>query len=67
VGQLVLRHILLHHEEAKENFAPNCKGSYIVTRVFPNGALYLGDIEGNALETTVNADIVKSYNNKLIT
>ncbi|XP_070050317.1 uncharacterized protein [Nicotiana tomentosiformis] len=61
VGQLVLRRILPHHEEAKGNFAPNWKGPYIIRRVLPKGALYLGDIEGNDTETAVSADAVKMY------
>ncbi|XP_070025838.1 uncharacterized protein [Nicotiana sylvestris] len=59
VGQLILRCILLHHEEAKGKFSPNWKGPYIVRRVLPKGALYLADIEGNDHETTINADVVK--------
>ncbi|XP_070036981.1 uncharacterized protein [Nicotiana tomentosiformis] len=61
VGQLVLRRILPHYEEAKGKFAPNWKGPYIIRRVLPKGALYLGDIEGNDPETSVNADAVKRY------
>ncbi|XP_070032412.1 uncharacterized protein [Nicotiana tomentosiformis] len=60
VGQLVLRHILPHHEEAKGKFAPNWKGPYIIRKLLPKGALYLGDIEGNDREIAVNADAVKS-------
>ncbi|XP_070053023.1 uncharacterized protein [Nicotiana tomentosiformis] len=61
VGQLVLRRILLHHEEAKGKFAPNWKGPYIIRKLLTKGALYLGDIEGNDPETAVNADAVKRY------
>ncbi|XP_070029460.1 uncharacterized protein [Nicotiana sylvestris] len=61
VGQLVLRHILPHHQEAKGKFAPNWKGSYIIRKILPIGALYLGDIEGNDPEAVVNADTVKRY------
>ncbi|XP_070039451.1 uncharacterized protein [Nicotiana tomentosiformis] len=59
VGQLVLRRILLHLEEAKGKFAPNWKGPYILRKLLPKGALYLGDIEGNDPEIAVNADVVK--------
>ncbi|XP_070040020.1 uncharacterized protein [Nicotiana tomentosiformis] len=45
VGQLVLKRILPHQAEAKGKFAPNWKGTFIVTMVLPNGALYLTDIE----------------------
>ncbi|XP_070025387.1 uncharacterized protein [Nicotiana sylvestris] len=61
VGQLVLRCIILNHQEAKGKFAPNWKGPYIIRKLLPKGKLYLGDIEGNDPETTVNADIVKRY------
>ncbi|XP_075099168.1 uncharacterized protein LOC142176029 [Nicotiana tabacum] len=46
--------------EAKGKFAPNWKGSYIIRKILPRGALYLGDIEGNDPEAAVNADAVKS-------
>ncbi|XP_070023132.1 uncharacterized protein [Nicotiana sylvestris] len=42
VGQLVLRRILLHHEEAKGKFAPNWKGPYIIRRVLPKRSIVLG-------------------------
>ncbi|XP_070017813.1 uncharacterized protein [Nicotiana sylvestris] len=61
VGQLVLRRILPHHQEVKGKFAPNWKGPYIIRKILPRGALYLGDIEGNDPEIAVNADAVKRY------
>ncbi|XP_070018124.1 uncharacterized protein [Nicotiana sylvestris] len=61
VGQLVLRCILPHHQEAKGKFTPNWKGPYIIRKILPKGALYLGDIEGNDPEAAVNADRVKRY------
>ncbi|XP_070002416.1 uncharacterized protein [Nicotiana sylvestris] len=61
VGQLVLRRILSHHQEAKGKFAPNWKGPYIIRKILPRGALYLGDIEGNDPEAAVNIDAVKRY------
>ncbi|XP_070023113.1 uncharacterized protein [Nicotiana sylvestris] len=61
VGQLVLRRILPHYQEAKGKFSPNLKGLYIIRKLFPKGALYLGDIEGNDPETAVNTDTVKRY------
>ncbi|XP_070022453.1 uncharacterized protein [Nicotiana sylvestris] len=57
--QFVLRRILPHHEEAKGKFSPNWKGLYIVRKLLPKGALYLGDITRNDPETAVNADAVK--------
>ncbi|XP_070002281.1 uncharacterized protein [Nicotiana sylvestris] len=61
VRQLVLRRILPHHQEAKGKFAPNWKGPYIIRKILPRGALYLGDIEGNDPEAAVNADVIKRY------
>uniref|UniRef100_A0A1S4D0F6 Uncharacterized protein n=1 Tax=Nicotiana tabacum TaxID=4097 RepID=A0A1S4D0F6_TOBAC len=59
VGQLFLRRILPHHKESKGKFASNWKGPYIITKLLPKGALYLGDIEGNDPKTAINADVVK--------
>ncbi|XP_070014241.1 uncharacterized protein [Nicotiana sylvestris] len=61
MGQLVLRRILPHHQEAKGKFAPNWKGPYIIRKILPRGALYLGDIEGNDPEVALNVDAVKRY------
>ncbi|XP_070005039.1 uncharacterized protein [Nicotiana sylvestris] len=61
VGQLVLRRILPHHQEAKGKFAPNWKGPYIIRKILPKAVLYLGGIEGNDPEAAVNADAVKRY------
>ncbi|XP_075099426.1 uncharacterized protein LOC142176208 [Nicotiana tabacum] len=47
--------------EAKGKFSPNWKGPYIIRKILPRGALYLGDIEGNDPEVDVNADAVKRY------
>ncbi|XP_070002714.1 uncharacterized protein [Nicotiana sylvestris] len=44
VGQMVLKWILPHQVEAKGKFAPNWQGPFVVTRVLPNGSLYLTDI-----------------------
>ncbi|XP_070023446.1 uncharacterized protein [Nicotiana sylvestris] len=45
--------------EAKGKFAPNWQGPFIVTRVLPNGALYLTDIEGKCVDMAINSDAVK--------
>ncbi|XP_070026678.1 uncharacterized protein [Nicotiana sylvestris] len=61
VGQQVLRRILPHQAEAKGKFAPNWQGSFIITRVLSNGALYLTNIEGKCVEMAINSDAVKRY------
>ncbi|XP_070031052.1 uncharacterized protein [Nicotiana tomentosiformis] len=45
--------------EAKGKFSPNWQGPFIVTRVLPNGALYLTDIEGKCVDMSINSDAVK--------
>ncbi|XP_070002778.1 uncharacterized protein LOC142165906 [Nicotiana tabacum] len=40
-GQLVLKKIFLHQEEAKGKFAPNWLGPYVVHRALSGGALIL--------------------------
>ncbi|XP_075101719.1 uncharacterized protein LOC142177152 [Nicotiana tabacum] len=40
-GQLVLKKIFPHQEEAKGKFAPNWQGHYVVHRVLSGGALVL--------------------------
>ncbi|XP_070017089.1 uncharacterized protein [Nicotiana sylvestris] len=61
VGQMVLKRILPHQAEAKGKFSPNWQGAFIVTRVLPNGALYLTDIEGKCVDMAINSDAVKRY------
>ncbi|XP_070026299.1 uncharacterized protein [Nicotiana sylvestris] len=47
--------------EAKGKFALNWQGPFMVTRVLPNGALYLTDIEGKCVYMAINCDAVKKY------
>ncbi|XP_070035445.1 uncharacterized protein [Nicotiana tomentosiformis] len=61
VGQLVLKRVLPHQAEAKGKFAPNWQGPFIVTKVLPNGALYLTDIEGKCVDMAIYSDSVKGY------
>ena len=61
VGQLVVKYILPHQEEAEGKFAPNWQGPYIVKQVLSNGALQLADLDGKMTEKTINADSVKRY------
>nr|XP_016495426.1 PREDICTED: uncharacterized protein LOC107814509 [Nicotiana tabacum] len=61
VGQLVLKRILPHREEAKGKFAPNWPGPFVVSRVLSNGALYITDMEGKFMEMAINSDAVKRY------
>ncbi|XP_070005187.1 uncharacterized protein [Nicotiana sylvestris] len=61
VDQMVLKRILPHQAEAKGKFTPNWQGPFVVTKVLPNGALYLIDIEDKCVDMTINSDAVKWY------
>ncbi|XP_015089788.1 uncharacterized protein LOC107032731 [Solanum pennellii] len=61
VGQLVLKRILPHQEEAKGKFAPNWQGPYLIKEVLSKEALHLTDVEGKITGIIVNADLVKRY------
>ncbi|XP_049381375.1 uncharacterized protein LOC125845933 [Solanum stenotomum] len=61
VGQLVLKRILPHQEDAKGKFAPNWQGPYLIKEVLSKGALYLTDVEGKIAGIIVNANTVKRY------
>ncbi|XP_015072487.1 uncharacterized protein LOC107016570 [Solanum pennellii] len=61
VGQLVLKRILPHQEEAKGKFAQNWQGPYLIKEVLSKGALHLTDVEGKITGIIGNADSVKRY------
>ena len=61
VGQLIVKRILPHQDEAKGKFAPNWQGPDVIKQVLSKGALQLADMEGKAIDTVVNADSVKRY------
>ncbi|XP_015055038.1 uncharacterized protein LOC107001558 [Solanum pennellii] len=61
VGQLVVKHILPHQNEAKGKFAPNWQDSYVIKQVLSKGALQLADMERKEIDTIVNANSVKRY------
>ncbi|XP_069146957.1 uncharacterized protein [Solanum lycopersicum] len=61
VGQLVLKCVLPHQEEAKGKFAQNWQGPYLIKEVLSKGALHLTDVEGKTMSIIVNADSAKRY------
>ncbi|KAK4354625.1 hypothetical protein RND71_026819 [Anisodus tanguticus] len=61
LGQLVLKRIFPHQNEAKGKFAPNWQGPYIVHRVLTGGALILAEMDGEVWPKSINADAVKIY------
>ncbi|XP_060182413.1 uncharacterized protein LOC132612087 [Lycium barbarum] len=61
VGQLVVKRILPHQEEARGKFAPNWQGPYVIKQVLSKGDLQLSDIEEKVADIEINADSVKRY------
>ena len=59
--ETLLKRILPDQVEAKGKFAPNWQGSFVVTRVLSNGALYLTYVEGKCVDMVINSDAVKRY------
>ncbi|XP_070036911.1 uncharacterized protein [Nicotiana tomentosiformis] len=60
-GQLVLKRIFSHQDEAKGKFSPNWQGPYMVHRVLTGGALILVEMDGEVWPKPINSDAVKRY------
>ncbi|XP_070005136.1 uncharacterized protein [Nicotiana sylvestris] len=57
-GQLVLKKILPHQDEAKGKFSPNWQGLYMVHRVLTGEALILAEMDGEIWPKPINSDTV---------
>ncbi|XP_070045143.1 uncharacterized protein [Nicotiana tomentosiformis] len=62
LGQLVLKRIFPHQDEAKGKFSPKWQGPYIVHRVLTRGTLILAEMDGEIWPKPINLDAVKRYN-----
>ncbi|XP_009615568.1 uncharacterized protein [Nicotiana tomentosiformis] len=60
-GQLDLKKLSHHQEEAKGKFAPNWQGPYVVYRILSGGALILAEMEGRISIKPINSDAIKKY------
>ncbi|XP_049345743.1 uncharacterized protein LOC125810279 [Solanum verrucosum] len=60
-GQLVLKKIFPHKEEAKVKFVPNLQGPYRVHRVLYAGAVILAEIDGRLSTKPINSNAIKKY------
>ncbi|XP_070056961.1 uncharacterized protein [Nicotiana tomentosiformis] len=60
-GQLVLKRIFPHQDEAKGKFSPNWQGPYIVYRVLTGGELILTEMDGEVWPRPINSDAVNRY------
>ncbi|XP_070032007.1 uncharacterized protein [Nicotiana tomentosiformis] len=60
-GQLVLKRIFPHQNEAKGKFSPNWKGPYMVHRVLTGGAFILAEMDGEIWPKPINSDTIKRY------
>ncbi|XP_070020324.1 uncharacterized protein [Nicotiana sylvestris] len=58
-GQLVLKKIFPHQDEAKGKLSPNLQGPYMVHRVLTGGALILAEMDGEVWPKPINSDAVK--------
>nr|XP_009604628.1 uncharacterized protein LOC104099362 [Nicotiana tomentosiformis] len=53
-GQLVLKRIFPHQNEAKGKFSPNWQGPYMVHRVLIGGVLILAEMDGEIWPKPIN-------------
>ncbi|XP_070014043.1 uncharacterized protein [Nicotiana sylvestris] len=60
-GQLVLKKIFLHQDEANGKISPNWQGPYMVHRVLTGGAFILAEMDGEIWPKLINSDAVKRY------
>ncbi|XP_070025397.1 uncharacterized protein [Nicotiana sylvestris] len=60
-GQLVLKKIFPHQDEAKGKFSANWKGPYMIHRVLTRGALILVEMDGEIWPKPINSNAVKRY------
>lgn len=56
-----MRKILPIHTDLRGKWTPKYKGTYVVRKVFSRGALILSTMDGEDLQSPVNADVVKKY------
>ncbi|XP_070025137.1 uncharacterized protein [Nicotiana sylvestris] len=61
LGQLVLKRIFPHQDEAKGKFSLNWQVPYMVHRVVTGGALILAEMDGEVWPKPINSDAVKRY------
>ncbi|XP_055812085.1 uncharacterized protein LOC129882003 [Solanum dulcamara] len=60
-GQLVLKRIFPHQEEAKGKFVPNWHGPHVVHRVLTGGAVILAEMDGKIWPKAINSNAIKKY------
>ena len=57
----VLKRILLIQDEAKEKFASNWQGPFIIKNVLPGGAFILTEMDGQIFPQPINLDMCKIF------
>ncbi|XP_070013188.1 uncharacterized protein [Nicotiana sylvestris] len=60
-GQLVLKKVFSHQDEAKGKFFSNWKGPYMVHRVLTRGGIILVEMDREVWPKPINSDAVKRY------
>ncbi|XP_070022253.1 uncharacterized protein [Nicotiana sylvestris] len=61
LGQLVLKKIFPHQDEAKGKFSPNWQGLYMFHRVLTRGTLILAKMDGEVRPKPINSEAIKRY------
>ncbi|WCJ18434.1 hypothetical protein M5689_000786 [Euphorbia peplus] len=60
-GDLVLKKIILRHQDPRGKWTPKYEGPYVVKKAFSGGALVLTNMDGDELENPINSDAVRKY------
>ncbi|XP_070015716.1 uncharacterized protein [Nicotiana sylvestris] len=60
-GQLMLKKIFPHQDEAKGKFSSNWQGPYMVHKVLTGGALIVAEMDGEVWPKPINSDALKRY------
>nr|XP_009603225.1 uncharacterized protein LOC104098250 [Nicotiana tomentosiformis] len=61
LGQLVLKKIFPHQEEAKGKFAPNWQVHFVVHRALSGGSLILAEMDKRVSTKPINTDAITRY------
>lgn len=60
-SDLVLKKMILFHNDSRGKWTPNYEGPYVVKKAFSGGALILTSMDGEELPRPVNTDAFKKY------
>ncbi|WCJ24651.1 hypothetical protein M5689_006593 [Euphorbia peplus] len=64
-GDLVLKKIILRHQDPRGKWTPIYEGPYVVKKAFSGGALVLANMDGDELENPINSDAVRKIMHRM--